>query len=168
MGLTRLSHGDTGEHSPSLVPVFNSAWGQTTETRVCTAGALPCLWEINVHQRHWSYGDSGRGGEPEGAAASPGQVGRAAATWCNRAIMPRNLCQAPAGKCHIKSKLAGGERRDKILSTSRIKTSINPLFSLVRQRNAQGSLLRPSPAISLYQSIINHCQVKDISIINES
>jgi len=62
----------------------------------------------------------------------------------------------------------GGEEVDKTLSTSRVTASINPLFSRVRQRGARGSLLHPSPAISRYQSIINHCQVKDISIINES
>lgn len=120
----------------------------------------------NVPQCHPSPGDSA-GGVTKRAAAAPGQVGSEAAAWCNRAITARNLRRVPAVQCGVQSKL-GGEGRYQARSTSRMKTSINPLVSLLRQRSAPGSLLRPSPAISLYQSIINHCQVKDILIINES
>lgn len=105
MGLARLSHGDTGEHSPSFLPVFNSAWGQTTETGVCTAGALLCLQEMFTSSI--SHMVTQPRGVMERAAATPGQVRRAAAIWCNRAIAARNLHQVPAVKFHVKSKLVG-------------------------------------------------------------
>lgn len=46
MGLTRLSRRDAGEHSPSFLPIFNSAWGQTAVTGACSVGAPLCLQEM--------------------------------------------------------------------------------------------------------------------------